>query len=125
MIIAVTVLGLINLNNDSSIGNDQNNVRAMLQEPNNSINNLKILNLEMTKPLFSNWIVKGQVENLGSLEIIHSIININFFDKYGNYLNSSSIKLNNLQPQGIREFEVKYQGDKAPNSYKIESNAYT
>jgi hypothetical protein len=125
MIIAVTVFGLINLNNDSSIGNDQNNVRAMLQEPNNSINNLKILNLEMTKPLFSNWIVKGQVENLGSLEIIHSMININFFDKYGNYLNSSSIKLNNLQPGEIRDFEVKYQGDIAPNSYKIESNAYT
>jgi hypothetical protein len=122
LIITTAIFGLINLNNDSTIINDQNNVRAMLQEPNNSPTNLKILNSQMTKPLFSNWKVKGQAENTGSLEIHNSIININFLDKEKNLLNSNSTKLNNIQPGEIRDFEVEYQGNTSPDSYKIESN---
>lgn len=74
----------------------------------------------MTKPVLSNWRVKGQVKNYGSLEIRYSLINIVFFDENGINLNSSSIKLHSIQPGEVRDFEMEYNGNKEPKSYKLE-----
>lgn len=119
-IIAISVFGLINLNNDNSITNDQINLRNAIQEGNPFTGNIKLLNDHLEKPLFSNWKVKGQVQNSGSSKIIYCLINVNFLGKSGNLLYSNSIKLNNIKPGEIKNFEVDYKGDTAPDSYKIE-----
>jgi hypothetical protein len=125
MIIAVSILGLISLNSDFSISNDQNKVRAMIQNSDSSTGSVKILNHQMIKSIFGNWIVKGKVEKIGSLQNRYSIINVNFFDKEGTFLNSSSTKLYDLKPGEIKDFEVEYKGNVDPESYKIELNTYT
>lgn len=120
MIIATSVFGLINLNNDNSIINDQINIREAIQEGNPSTGNIKLLNDRLEKPLFSNWKIKGQVQNTGPSKIIYCLINVNFLEKNGNILYSNSIKLNNIKPGEIKNFEVDYKGNTTPDSYKIE-----
>lgn len=120
MVAALGILGLINVNDNFSVANDQKNVRTMLQDANPSNESLKILNHQITKPVLSNWMVKGQVKNYGPLEIRYSLINIDFFDEKGIDLNSSSIKLYNIQPGEVKDFEVEYDGNKEPKSYELE-----
>ena len=124
VIIAVSILGLIGINDNFSVGNDQKNVRAMLQDPSSSTGNVKLLNHKLDKPFFGNWVVKGQIEKTGSLNERYSIINVIFLNKDGNILNSSSIKIESLKNGEIKDFEVEYHGSIDPASYKIELNTY-
>jgi hypothetical protein len=124
LIVALGILGLINVNDNFSVANDQKNVRTILQDANPSNESLKILNHQMTKPVLGNWRVEGQVKNHGPLEIRYFLINIDFFDEKGINLNSSSIKLYNIQPGEVKDFEIEYSGNKEPKSYKLELSTH-
>jgi hypothetical protein len=124
IIIAGSIFGLINLsNNESNVNNGPNDVRAMLQEENPSTGTIKLLNHKLEKPLFSNWKVKGRVQNSETSIVQFCFINIYFLDKNGNHLNSSSIRIDDIQRGEIKNFEVEYKGDIEPDSYKIELSA--
>ncbi|WP_414468917.1 FxLYD domain-containing protein [Methanobacterium sp. ACI-7] len=123
-ILALSILGLVNLFDDSNIMNDQKNVRVMLQNNDYSSGNIKILNQGMVKPVFSNWIVKGKIKNTGSSIIKTTIISANFYDKESKLLNSSSLSLNNLNSGETRDFEMEYNGKIDPDSYKLELKNY-
>ncbi|MGZ7068793.1 MAG: hypothetical protein ACXVHT_10845 [Methanobacterium sp.] len=124
IVIAVSVMGMIFSNGDYSITSDQKNVREIMESGNTYTDSVKILNQHLEKPFFSNWIVKGQVEKLGFSNEMYSMITVTFLDKYGNSLNSSSVKIDKLNNGEIKDFEVKYYGKIDPDSYKIEINSY-
>lgn len=125
MIISLSILGFISINNSSGIGTDQKSVRAMLQGPSSSTGSLKLINHRLNKPFFSNWVVNGQLEKIDSLSERFSIINVIFLDKDGNILNSSSTKIENIKTGEIKDFKVEYHGSIDPASYKIELNTYS
>ena len=116
----IIILGLAHLNINSSLSNDQNNVRAALQGENSPNGSLKLLNDQMVKPIFGNWVVKGQVENTGSGESRYAAIEVNFY-KNGNLLYSNTANLNNIAPGETKDFEVTYQGSSSPDSYTVTS----
>lgn len=121
LLVVISILGLAHLNTSYNLNLDQNNVRASLQNGNISSGNLKILNHQITKPIFGNEIVKGQVKNTGSGLIRYATITVNFY-KEGRFICSSSINLLNIAPDEIRDFEVPYQGhNSSPDSYEIAS----
>ncbi|MGZ7069135.1 MAG: hypothetical protein ACXVHT_12590 [Methanobacterium sp.] len=122
--IAVIVMGMIHMNEDYSITSDQKNVRAIMESGNPYTDSVKILNQQLEKPLFGNWMVKGNVEKLGFSEESYYLVTVTFLDKYGNSLNSSSVKIDKLNNGEIKDFEVKYYGNIEPDSYKIEISSY-
>ena len=119
LLAVISILGLAHLNINSNLNNEQHNVRAALQDGNTSSGSLKILNDQMTKPIFGDWMVKGQVENTGSYELRYATISTDFY-KNGRLLNTNSINLNNIASGETKNFEVKYQGsDDSPDSYTV------
>lgn len=119
LIIVIGILGLAHLNLNFSLNDDQNNVRTTLQSENTEVGNLKILNDEITKPIFSKDTVKGQVQNTGSGTIRYATVNVNFY-KNGNLIYIGSKTLTNIAPSEIRSFEIEYQGSgNLPDSYNI------
>lgn len=116
----VTIYGFANLNTESNLATDQNNLRSMLSNDDPSDGNLKILNHQLIKTILNDWIVKGKAKNIGSNKIIYSTINVYFYDQNENLLYSSSTSLKNIAPDEIRDFEVPYQGSMTPNSYRLE-----
>lgn len=116
----VTIYGFANLNSESNIATDQNNLRSMISNDNSPDANLKILNHQLIETILDNWVVKGQAKNIGSNKIIYSTINVYFYDQNENLLYSSSTSLKNIAPDEIRDFEVPYQGSMKPNSYRLE-----
>lgn len=115
----ITIYGFANLNTASNLATDQNNIRSMLSNDNPSEGTLKILNHQMTKMILGNWVVKGEAKNIGSNKLIYSTINVSFFDKNDNLIYSSSTSLKNIAPGEIKNFEIIYQGQGVPDSYKI------
>ncbi len=115
----ITIYGFANLNTASNLTTDQNNIRSMLSNDNPSEGTLKILNHQMTKMILGNWVVKGEAKNIGSNKLIYSTINVSFFDKNDNLIYSSSTSLKNIAPGEIKNFEIVYQGQGVPDSYKI------
>lgn len=121
LIAVIIVLGLAHLNTNLNLSSDQDTVRAAVQNENPSSGSIKILNHQMTKPMFGNWKVKGQVKNIGSDQLRYAAITVNFYDKNGNLLYFSSVNLNNIDPGETKDFEVIYQGpDTPPDSYKLD-----
>lgn len=119
LIIVIGILGLAHLNLNLSLNDDQNNVRTTLQSENTEAGNLKILNDEIIKPIFSKDTVKGQVQNTGSGTIRYATVNVNFY-KNGNLVYIGSKTLTNIAPGEIRNFEIEYQGSgNSPDSYNI------
>lgn len=116
----LTIYGFTNLNSETNLAIDQNNVREVLSDKSQSEGNLNILNHQMTKTIFGNWVVKGQVKNTGSGKILYSTITVNFFDKNGNLIYLSSTSLKDIAPGEIKDFEVNYQGSTSPASYNLE-----
>ena len=115
-----SIFGLTHLNDNPGWNNEQNNVRAALQENNPSSGDIKILNHQLTKPFFGDWTVRGQVENTGASQLRYATIEVNFYDKNRNLLYFSSINLSNIAPGEIQDFEVIYRGpDVQPDSYEI------
>ena len=115
-----TIYGFANLNSESNLATDQNNLRSKLSNNDLSDGNLKILNHQMVKTILNKWTVKGEAKNTGSNKIIYSTITAYFYDQNENLLYSSSTSLKNIAPDEIRDFEVPYQGSMKPNSYKLE-----
>ncbi len=119
LLVVISVLGLAHLNANSNLSVDQNNLRAALQGENPSSGSLTILNHQITKPIFGNEMVKGQVKNTGSGSLRYATIKVNFY-KEGNLVYSGSTTLNNIAPDEIMDFEVAYRGpDNSPDSYDI------
>lgn len=119
LFIVTSVLGIAHTNLNSSLNNDQSNVRAYLQSGNPTGGSLKILNSEITKPLFSKDTVKGQVQNTGPSTICYATVNVNFY-KNGNLVYCGSTTLDNIAPYEIQNFEVSYQGfEDSPDSYNV------
>ncbi|BAP61344.1 hypothetical protein MMMIC1C10_18270 [Methanococcus maripaludis] len=123
-LVVISILGITHLNTNSTLSNDQNDVRTALQNGNPSSGNLKILNHQMTKSIFGNWIVKGQVENTGSSELRYATIEVNFY-KNGNLLYTNPVNLNSIAPGETKDFEVIYKGsDSSPDSYSVVLGPY-
>lgn len=120
IILSASVLGLVNLSRDYSADNGQINIRNAINNPKMEYGGLIISNDKLEKHLLGNWVVKGQIQNTGSVQVSYYLVNINFFDKNGNYLNSSSNNLKNIKAGEIRDFEVEFKGNVDPDSYKIE-----
>ena len=119
LIIVTSILGLAHLTANQNLGANQNNVRSSLQNVNPSSENLKILNHQMTKPLFGSELVKGQVKNIGPTLLRYATINVNFY-KNGNLIYTGSVTLNNIAPGEVKDFEVAYRGpDNSPDSYDL------
>ncbi|MGF7119601.1 FxLYD domain-containing protein [Methanobacterium oryzae] len=116
----ITIYGFTNLNDESNLVIDQNNLRSMISNDNSSDENLKILNDQLTKTILNNWVVKGQAKNIGSNKVLYSTITVYFFDKNENLLYSTSASLKDISPGQIRDFEIPYQGSMTPHSYKLE-----
>ncbi|MGB9937617.1 MAG: FxLYD domain-containing protein [Methanobacterium sp.] len=120
IIVAAGALSLVSSNNANIMTNNGNDVRTIVQNTDSTTQKAQILNHQLTKPLFNNWEVKGQIKNLGNTKNYYYIINVQFFDKNGKYLNSSYTKIYNLEPGETKDFEVDYQGNTDPGSYNIE-----
>ena len=123
MLVVLSIMGIANLNINSNLTNDQNNVREALADKNSQQESLIILKHQLSKTFMGNWVVKGQVINSGTNKINYAIINVNFFDKNGNLLYSGPVNINDIKPGEKKDFEVDYYGsnDKL-DSYKITSN---
>lgn len=125
IIVAASIIGLINMNGESCLGDQQKNVREMVQNGNLQAVGVKILNHQMTKPLLSNWIVRGQVEKSGGIDERYSMVTVIFLDEGGNPLNSSSTRIDRMMSGEIKDFEVPYHGSGDPMTYKIELSTFT
>ena len=124
LIIVTCTLGLAHLNLNFNSNNDGNNIRTSLQNGNNQIKDLKILNYEIIKPIFSKDTVKGQVQNTGSSTIRYATVKINFY-KDKNLVYRGSTTLTNMAPGEIKNFEIEYQGSgNSPDSYDVVLDSY-
>jgi hypothetical protein len=124
LIIVVSILGIAHLSANSNLSADQNNVRASLQSGNSPTGSFKILNHQMTKPILSKEVVKGQVKNEGPDKLCYATINVYFY-KNKNLVYSGTINLSNIAPGEIRDFEVPYRGpDNSPDSYDVAIGSY-
>lgn len=119
LIMVVSVLGLVNLTTNSNVNTDQNNIRLALQNENPSSGSIKILNQQMTKTSYGDWIVKGQAQNVGSGQLRYTSINVNFY-KNENIIYTSSAILSSMAPGEIKNFQVVYPDqNNSPDSYDV------
>lgn len=117
LIVVVSILGLVQLTENSEVRANQNDVRAALQDDNPSSGSLKILNHLMEKTSSGDWIVKGHAKNVGSGNLRYATINVNFY-KNGNLLYSSFANLGSIAPGETKDFEITYRGlGDSPDSY--------
>jgi hypothetical protein len=73
----------------------------------------------MTKTSSGDWIVKGQVQNVGSGQLRYTSINVNFY-KNGNIIYSGFASLSSIAPDEIKDFKVVYPiQNNSPDSYDV------
>jgi hypothetical protein len=97
----------------------------------NQSQNLKIINHSMTVQKFSSdaiqglAVVSGQAQNTGSIVIASATITVEFYDKDGKPLNTSSTVFENLQPNTPWNFGVQFMGPDAwkASTYKISAGS--
>jgi len=123
MLVAMSILGLLNLSIGSNVTADQNDVRQSLGQQNYKQGSLQVLNTQISKTLMGNMVIKGQVMNYGTVKINYAVINVDFVDKNGNILYSGPVSINDINPGEKKDFEVTYYGpeDKL-YSFRISSN---
>ncbi len=119
LIVVISILGFFNLNINSNVNDDQNNIRQALQDQNPSNGSLKILNHQMTKTLSGEWTVKGTAKNVGSGTLQYVTINVNFY-KNGYLFYSNFANLHSIAPGETKDFEVTCRGpNSSPDSYDL------
>ena len=120
MIVVASILGMINLSDNSNFTSDQNNIREAFANKNTQQGSLLILNHQMKKTFMGNWVVKGQVVNSGTNNINYAIITVDFFDSSGNLLYSGPVNVNDIKSGEKKDFEVNYYGPQNKfSSYRI------
>lgn len=101
-------------NKSSATGTPDNNSASV------SDSNLQIVSSKMISEGYGYYKVKGQAKNIGSETLGYASVDVKFYDKKGNLLDSGIDNINNLAPGETWNFEAYYYGDSGkPAKYVI------
>ncbi|MGB9977876.1 FxLYD domain-containing protein [Methanobacterium sp.] len=100
-------------NKSSAVGTPSNNSTSV------SDSNLQIVSSKMVSDGYGGYTVKGQAKNIGSETLGYASIDVKFYDKNGDLLDSSFDNINNLAPGETWNFKAYYYGDGKPAKYVI------